>query len=94
MEKEIIKKILKDDEYKYFDEYLNNLRLDCKSKCFEYNTFYENNPKNQRNFIKSIINTKTDNFYINKKFNSNFGKNIYIGDNFYSSFNLTIIDEN
>ena len=94
MEKEIIKKILKGEEYKYFDENLNNLRLDCKSKCFEYNTSYENNSQSQKNFIKSIINTKTDNFYINKKFNCNFGKNIFIGDNFYSSFNLTIIDEN
>ena len=94
MEKDKIKKILKGEEYKYFENDLNNLRLECKSKCFDFNTSFENNPEKQKYFIKTIINTKTNNFYINKKFNCNFGKNIFIGDNFYSSFNLTIIDEN
>ena len=89
-----MEKILKGEEYIYFDNNLNNLRRKCKSKCFSYNISIEKEPKNQNKYIKSIINTKSDNFYINKKFNCNFGKNIYIGDNFYSSFNLTIIDEN
>ncbi len=86
--------ILKGEDYIYFDKNLNDLRIECKSKCFEYNVSIGNDSKKQNNFIKSIINTKNDNFYINKKFNCNFGKNIFIGDNFYSSFNLTIIDEN
>ena len=94
MNKEIMEKILEKEEYNYLDNNLNDIRLECKSKCYKYNTSLENNPHVQQNFIKSIINTKTDNFYINKKFNCNFGKNIYIGDNFYSSFNLIIIDEN
>ena len=86
--------ILKGKEYIYYDKNLNDLRIECKSKCFEYNVSIGNDSKKQNNFIKSIINTKNDNFYINKKFNCNFGKNIFIGDNFYSSFNLTIVDEN
>ena len=94
MNKEIMEKILEKEEYNYLDNNLNDIRLECKSKCYKYNTSLENNPHVQQNFIKSITNTKTDNFYINKKFNCNFGKNIYIGDNFYSSFNLIIIDEN
>ena len=94
MEKEIENKILNGEEYFYFDEILNNIRLENKVKCFEYNTSSKSSPKNQQELIKSIINTKTNNFYINKKFNCNFGKNIFLGDNFYSSFNLTIIDEN
>ena len=86
--------ILKGKEYIYYDKNLNDLRIECKSKCFEHNVSTGNDSKKQNNFIKSIINTKNDNFYINKKFNCNFGKNIFIGDNFYSSFNLTIVDEN
>ena len=86
--------ILKGKEYIYYDKNLNDLRIECKSKCFEYNVSIGNDSKKQNNFIKSIINTKNENFYINKKFNCNFGKNIFIGDNFYSSFNLTIVDEN
>ena len=94
MEKDIFKKIINREEYKYLDDSLNEKRLECKSKCYEYNTSLETNPKKQKEFIKTIINIKTDNFYINKKFNCNLGNNIFIGDNFYSSFNLTIIDEN
>ena len=94
MENKIFEKIFKGEEYKYFDENLNNLRIQCKSKCFEYNNSYKNEPQKQKDLIKNIINTKNDNFNINKKFDCNFGKNIFIGNNFYSSFNLTIIDEN
>ena len=86
--------ILKGKEYIYYDKNLSDLRIECKSKCFEHNVSTGNDSKKQNNFIKSIINTKNENFYINKKFNCNFGKNIFIGDNFYSSFNLTIVDEN
>ena len=89
-----MEKILKREEYIYFDKNLNNLRNECKSKCFKYNTSFKNDPQKQITFLKTIINSKTDNFYINKNFFCNFGKNIFIGNNFYSSFNLTIIDEN
>ena len=94
MEKEIKNKILQGEEYLYSENILDNLRLKNKIKCFEYNTSSKISPQKRQELIKSIINTKTDNFYINKKFNCNFCKNIFIGDNFYSSFNLTIIDEN
>ena len=91
MDSNIKEKILKGEEYSYFDKELNNLRTECKLKCFQYNCIFK---ENQKEFIKSIINVKTDNYYINKKFDCHFGKNIFIGDNFYSSFNLTIIDDN
>ena len=94
MNNEIKGKILKGEEYNFFDKNLNKLRIECKSKCFKYNISHNNEPQKQKDFIKTIINTKTDNFYINKNFECNFGKNIFIGDNFYTSFNLTILDEN
>ena len=89
-----MEKILKGEEYLYFDQNINNLRIQCKSKCFEYNTSFKKEYNKKIEFLKTIINSKTDNFYISKNFNCNFGKNIFIGNNFYSSFNLTIIDEN
>ena len=92
MENQIQEKILKGEEYSYFDKELIKIRRECKLKCFQYNCILKE--KKQKEFIKSIINVKTDNYYINKKFDCHFGKNIFIGDNFYSSFNLTIIDEN
>ena len=94
MENEIKEKVLKGEEYNFFDKNLNKLRIECKTKCFKYNTSQKNEPQKQKNLIKNIINTKTDNYYINKNFECNFGNNIFIGDNFYSSFNLTILDEN
>ena len=89
-----MQKIYKGEEYNYFDSNLNLLRNECKSKCFEFNSLSSNEPKKQKELMKTIINTKTENFYINKTFICNFGNNISIGDNFYSSFNLTLIDEN
>ncbi len=94
MENEIKEKVFKGEEYNFFDQNLNKLRIDCKDKCFKYNTSHKNESLKQKDFIKTIINTKTDNFYINKNFECNFGNNIFIGDNFYSCFNLTILDEN
>ena len=94
MENEIKEKVLKGEEYNFFDKHLNNLRIKCKDKCFKYNTSHKIEPQKQKDFIKTIINSKTDNFYINKNFMCNFGNNIFIGDNFYSSFNLIILDEN
>ena len=75
MDSNIKEKILKGEEYSYFDKELNNLRTECKLKCFQYNCILK---ENQKEFIKSIINVKTDNYYINKKFDYHFGKNIFI----------------
>ena len=76
-----------------FDEELINERLDCQTKCYEYNQLSPKAKKKREQLIKDIISDIGNNFLIEQPFHCDFGYNIHIGKNFYSNYNLVILDE-
>lgn len=76
-----------------FDEELINERLDCQTKCYEYNQLSPRNTEERQRLIKHIVCEIGDGFQIEQPFHCDFGYNIHIGKNFYSNYNLVILDE-
>lgn len=76
-----------------FDEELISERLDCQTKCQEYNQLSPKAKEKREQLIKDIISDIGDNFLIEQPFHCDFGYNIHIGKNFYSNYNLVILDE-
>lgn len=64
-----------------------------KDLIWEYNNIRPTNIEDRKKIIKSIIPDIGENFLINQPFRCDFGSNIKIGNNFFSNFNLTILDE-
>lgn len=64
-----------------------------KDLIWEYNNIKPTNIDERHNLIKKIIPNIGENFLINQPFYCDYGTNIKIGNNFFSNFNLTILDE-
>ena len=79
--------------YNSCDKEILQDRYSTNEKCVEYNNTKPSEEEKRQNIIKSIIKTK-GNFFISKNFYVDYGYNVTLGNNFYSCFNLTILDEN
>ncbi len=79
--------------YNSCDKEILQDRYSTNEKCVEYNSTKPSEEEKRQTIIKSIIKTK-GNFFISKNFYVDYGYNVTLGNNFYSCFNLTILDEN
>lgn len=75
-----------------FDSELIKERKQCKELCYKYNLLSPNNTLKKNEIIKHLFGKIGENFSINSPFYCDYGYNIEIGDNFYSNFNLIILD--
>ena len=66
----------------------NNINI-----CYEYNNTLSNEKEKRKNIIKKLFKKTGENFNIIPSIWVDFGCNISIGENFYSNFNLSILDE-
>ncbi|MDG4990274.1 sugar O-acetyltransferase [Lactococcus lactis] len=83
-----------EEKIRYYNN--KNLKLTedikkCQKRCNTYNLLQSSSEK--RKNIKEIIELIGINPQIEPPFHCDFGYNIEIGDNFYSNYNLTILDE-
>lgn len=72
-------------------ELLNELTA-CKDLCSQYNRLNPSQFKERHELIKKILGKTGEQFCIEQTFWCDFGKNIEIGENFYSNHNLVILD--
>ncbi len=75
-----------------YDEELIESRKKCKDLCFQFNKVKPSNVKKQNRLIKLIVGKTKNNFVVTAPFWCDYGKNIELGENFYSNHNLTILD--
>lgn len=79
-------------EYSLNDEKLKEIRSNARELCYLIDSI---NPKEKDKkkelFRKLIPNIKGD-FTIHRGFNCDYGINIFIDENFYANYNLTILD--
>ena len=66
--------------------------LKCLEQCFELNNISPVDRKEREYRIKNILGKIGDGFDILSPFFCDFGKNIFIGNNFYANHNLSILD--
>lgn len=78
--------------YQDFGKDLFKERIVTKSYLFRFNNMNPIYTQECNKILKNILGKIGKSFNIEKPFRCDYGNNIYIGENFYSNFNLTIID--
>lgn len=85
-------KMLEGKLYKSFGEELLNERQYAKELIFDFNALRPTEIEKRNEIIKKLFGKTKDNFFIEPPFRCDYGYNIFIGDNFYSNYNCTILD--
>ena len=78
--------------YKAWMDGLQEERIDCKMKTFEYNNIPPDKRAERKELIRKIVGKIGEEFNIESPFQCDYGYNIEIGENFYSNHNLIILD--
>ncbi len=78
--------------YKAWLDGLSEERMECKKKIFEYNQLPPDESEKKEKLIRDIIGKSGEGICIEAPFHCDYGSNIEVGDNFYSNYNLTILD--
>ena len=85
-------KMLSGKPYKAFGEELFKERQNAKIILFEFNVLHLKKIKKRNKIIKKLFANVAENYFIEPPFRCDYGYNIEIGNNFYSNYNLTILD--
>lgn len=64
-----------------------------REKLWEYNQMHPSHKEEMRSIISSLLGSHGGFFQFNQPFHCDYGCNIFIGENFFANFNLTILDE-
>lgn len=84
---------LDDGEWYYFiDEGVAKRKATAAKLCQEFNEIPATDPDQQTAKIKEIFGSYGKNVSVQSRFNCDYGKNIHVGDDFLSNYNLTILD--
>lgn len=70
-----------------FDE-----RQHAKEQLYIFNHLEPSKIKARNQIIKKLFGSTTNLFFIEPPFRCDYGYNIFLGDNFYANFNLTVLD--
>lgn len=93
----MIKKIkngeLYDSSFAAIPEEVNNKVNECKELIHDFNMSRPSEIKFREEVIKKLFAEVGDNCYIEPPFHANWGCNMHVGNNFYSNFNLTVVDD-
>lgn len=75
-----------------YNEDLILKRTRMQDMCFTYNNLLPSMIEERKDLIKEMINTSDSNFLLEQPIHIDYGDNVKIGKNFYSNYNLTILD--
>ena len=65
----------------------------CKELLYEYNHTRPSETERREEIIRTVFAETKGAFYLEPPLNANWGCNTHIGENFYSNFNLTLVDD-
>ena len=85
-------KMLNEEYYDASGEELTKEREYAKDLCYDYNHTRPSEKEKLKNIIKKLFKSTGENYRINPPFFCDYGYNISIGENFYSNYNLIILD--
>ncbi|WP_368293884.1 sugar O-acetyltransferase [Dehalobacter sp. TBBPA1] len=85
-------KMINGELYKANDEELFRERQTAKRALYQFNSLHPDEIEKRDDIIRSLFGKVRDNFFIEPPFHCDYGYNIYIGENFYSNYNCTILD--
>jgi maltose O-acetyltransferase len=85
-------KMLSGKPYQAFEEQLVNERMHAREEIFIFNSLPPNDFEGRHEVIRRLFGKTKAVLYMEPPFRCDYGYNIEIGDNFYSNYNLTILD--
>ncbi len=85
-------KMLTGQPYKAFGDILLSERQHAKELIFDFNNLRPTDVEKRNEIIKNLFGKTGNTFFIEPTFRCDYGYNIEIGDNFYSNYNLIILD--
>jgi acetyltransferase-like isoleucine patch superfamily enzyme len=85
-------KMISGKPYKAFDDELLRERQHAKEQVFVFNSLPPKEIDQRNEVIRRLLGKTKKSFFIEPPFRCDYGYNIEIGDNFYSNFNLIILD--
>lgn len=84
---------LYDCSFEAIPEELDKKLYECKELIHDFNISRSSEVKYREEIIRKVFAEVGDNCYIEPPFHANWGCNIHVGKNFYSNFNLTVVDD-
>ena len=85
-------KMVSGKPYKAFGEELSKERQAAKELIFDFNSLRPNKIEERNEILKKLLGSSKNKFFFEPPFYCDYGYNIEIGENFYSNYNLTILD--
>lgn len=85
-------KMLDGDLYFSFGEELFNERQFAKEIIFDFNNLRPQEIEKRDELLRKLLGSYGEKFFIEPPFRCDYGYNISIGENFYSNYNLVILD--
>ncbi len=85
-------KMISGKPYKAFDKELFAERQYAKEQLYILNSLHPNKVEERDEILKTLLGKTKNNFYIEPPFRCDYGYNIELGENFYSNYNLIILD--
>ncbi len=87
-----IEKLDNGEWYYFLDEEVVQRKANAAKLCQEFNDISATEPEKQTAKIKEIFGSYGKNISVQSRFNCDCGKNIHVGNDFLSNYNLTILD--
>lgn len=78
----------------YGDDEIRGIMMATRKLLQEYNTIFPEKMERKTEILKSLLGKTGEKVYIEPPFHCDYGCNIELGENFYSNYNLTILDCN
>lgn len=79
-------------EYCFFDEEIAKRKEKALLKCRNFNAIDPSDFEAQEKAIKDLFGSTKKHVYIQPNFNCDCGKNIHVGEDFLTNYNVTILD--
>lgn len=90
---DIFEKMKSGEIYDASDPKLLALLEITREKLWVLNNLRPSQLAEQHNILKELLGATGTHFHFNQPFRCDYGSNIFIGENFFANFNLTILDE-
>ena len=79
--------------YKSWMDGLNEERMECKKKLYEYNNMHPEKQAEREKLLREILGkTKEGYLCIESPFHCDYGYNIEVGTDFFANYNLIVLD--
>ena len=76
------------------DDDIRSRMMKTRELLFEYNSLHPSKVERKREILKELLGKTGERFYIEPPFRCDYGCNIELGEDFYSNYNLTVLDCN